>query len=121
MRCLPGLCVLVVLFSNAYKDDPEDSIEKGKRAIEKRDYENAIRHLTEAIKQDANNDEAYYARAFAYYSRKEYDKAIADYTEVVRRKKRLQACNRRLHGSHQFEERDPSILQQPRHRLSEDG
>jgi Flp pilus assembly protein TadD len=84
MRCFSGLCVLVALFSCGCKDAAEDWVEKGKRAIEKKDYPTAIRHFGEAITRDAKNEEAFYERGFAYYCTKEYDKAVADYDEAIR-------------------------------------
>jgi Flp pilus assembly protein TadD len=89
MRCFTGLCVLVVLFSYGCKDASEESVEKGKKAIEKKDYATAIKHLGDAITLNAKNERAFYERGFAYFCMKEYDKAIADYEEAIRLKPRL--------------------------------
>jgi Tfp pilus assembly protein PilF len=74
----------VALITCGCMTGPEDSVAKGKSAIEKKQFETAVKHLTDAIIADPKNEEAYYERAFAYYSMKKFDKAIADYDAVIR-------------------------------------
>jgi tetratricopeptide (TPR) repeat protein len=76
--------IIVLFLSTGCKDAPADSLDKGKKAIERKDYKAAVTHLTQAIAEDPKNAEAYYARAWAYFNQKQYDKAIADYNEVIR-------------------------------------
>jgi tetratricopeptide (TPR) repeat protein len=78
------LFIAVVVVLSGCTDSPVDNVEKGRSAIERKDYNAAIAHLTQAIADDPRNEEAYYSRAFAYFSKKEYDKAIIDYTEAIR-------------------------------------
>jgi Tfp pilus assembly protein PilF len=84
MRCISGLCVVLALLSCGCKDAAQDRIEKGKAAIEKKDYATAIRHLNEAITLAPQKEEAFFERGFAYECMKDYDKAIADYDEAIR-------------------------------------
>jgi len=84
MRYPTKLFILLVFLLSGCGDTGTESFEKGKEAIERKDYNAAITHLTRAIAANPKNEEAYYARAFAYFNKKEYDKAIADYTQVIR-------------------------------------
>ena len=45
--------------------------------------ERLIVELTEAIRRDPKNGQAYLSRGQAYIQRKEYQKAVADYVEVI--------------------------------------
>ena len=44
----------------------------------------AIKGCTELIRQNPRNANAYYNRGLAWKSKKEYDKALADYAEAIR-------------------------------------
>ena len=57
---------------------------KGKAWVEKGDFDAAIAELTESIRLDPKDANAYCGRGFAYGSRGELDKAIADLTEAIR-------------------------------------
>jgi len=59
---------------------------RGKAAVEFGDYESAVRELTEAIRLDPDGSADYYfyrAQAYCYY-KKDYDMAVADYTEALK-------------------------------------
>jgi Tfp pilus assembly protein PilF len=45
------------------------ALERGRQALEAKEYDQAIQALDEAIGADAQNAEAYYLRASAYYGR----------------------------------------------------
>ena len=49
-----------------------------------RQYEEAIKHYTEAIKLKPDLDEAYNNRRNAYYEKEELDKAISDYNTAIK-------------------------------------
>jgi tetratricopeptide (TPR) repeat protein len=58
-----------------------------KRAIlsyEKKEYSKAIDDMTEAIRLDPKNVDAYNDRARAWFDMKQYDKAMADFDEALR-------------------------------------
>ncbi|MDR1285172.1 MAG: tetratricopeptide repeat protein [Campylobacteraceae bacterium] len=46
----------------------------------------AARYFSIALKENPNNEEAYEKRALAYYREKEYDKAVEDYTQIIKLK-----------------------------------
>jgi tetratricopeptide (TPR) repeat protein len=57
---------------------------EGQILYEKGELDSTIDACTKAIQANANNPVAYFYRARAYNDKREYDKAIADYTEVLR-------------------------------------
>lgn len=60
---------------------------RGLAFFDKRDYDKAIAHYTEAIRLDPKNAETYCDRGDIYLLQKgDYDSAIADYTEAIRLK-----------------------------------
>lgn len=48
-----------------------------------KNYKEAIKKFTEAIKLNPNNADAYFQRGKAYYDLKNYKKAISDYTRAI--------------------------------------
>ena len=62
----------------------EESYHRGRECLDKKDWDQAINHYTEAIRLDPNYAAAYHNRGAAWNAKAEYDKAIADYTEAIR-------------------------------------
>jgi tetratricopeptide (TPR) repeat protein len=60
------------------------------------DYETAITRWTSALQLDPKNSQGYLARAALYESTGKWDKAVADYTENLRRPAASSAMYRRL-------------------------
>ena len=48
------------------------------------DNDNAIADLTQTIRLDSNNKDAYYRRGLTYLEKGDYDRAIADFTQTIR-------------------------------------
>ena len=57
---------------------------RGYAYYDKKQYDEAIKDYTEAIRLDPNYAWAYNNRGNVYYSKKDYDRAIADYDEALR-------------------------------------
>ena len=51
---------------------------------DKKEYDNAIKDLTEAIRLKPDSSESYNSRGNAWVCKQEHDKAVADYTEAIR-------------------------------------
>jgi Zn-dependent protease/tetratricopeptide (TPR) repeat protein len=66
--------------------DAQAAYERGGVYVEKRDYDNAIKEFSEAIRLEPEYVKAYIYRGRAYYEKKACDKAICDYTEAIRLK-----------------------------------
>jgi tetratricopeptide (TPR) repeat protein len=47
-----------------------------------RDYNKEIAESTQALSRNPNDAEAYFNRGYAYFKKKDYDRAIADYKKV---------------------------------------
>jgi tetratricopeptide (TPR) repeat protein len=62
----------------------ENDYKKGVEALDKQDYDQAIRRLTKVVENDPKNADAWNARGFAYQQKKEFDKAIGDFNQAVR-------------------------------------
>jgi tetratricopeptide (TPR) repeat protein len=75
---LSGLLRGLLLVLTALTDSDNESFNKGKEALEKNDAKQAIVHLTQAIRKDPKNAEAYCLRGQAYYHESEYEKAESD-------------------------------------------
>src|SRR2546430_238591 len=82
----PGWILLTLLaVFPAHAHGQDDRLKQGKEALAKKDYDAAIAHFTEAIRQDPKNAEAYARRAAARAeARKDHDATIADATEALR-------------------------------------
>lgn len=61
-----------------------DNLNLGGAALQKGDNDLAISYLSEAIRQEPENDMAYRDRAVAHANKGDLDKAIADFTEAIR-------------------------------------
>src|SRR6266849_10032829 len=62
----------------------DDDFEKGREAIDKQDYDEAITRFTAVIQNEPQNASAYIHRGYAYLLKKKLDKAIEDLTESIR-------------------------------------
>jgi tetratricopeptide (TPR) repeat protein len=68
-----------------FDDSAEESFRKGKVALEKRQYQEAVTQFSEAIRLDSTNPEAFYYRGKARsYIGGQEAKVMADFTEAVR-------------------------------------
>ena len=48
------------------------------------DLDDAIKHLTKAVRVNQNSTGAFYIRGIAYYKKNDLDRAISDYTQAIR-------------------------------------
>lgn len=85
MNTAPVCCILIfgLLPPPLCNASAQDSLKKGKEALEKLDAKGAITHLTEAIRKDPKNTEAYYHRGKAYRSDTQFDKALVDFNVAI--------------------------------------
>src|SRR5207244_2715142 len=83
---LPYLLITAMLTTvtcfGAMADLTEGSIAEARKAMARGDTESALRSAMRAIEIGPKNAESYEIRALVYDERREYDKAIADYTRV---------------------------------------
>ena len=88
MRVLRGVGLLALLVSMlgcaTREQRSEDAFQRGSAAMDRKDWDAAIKEFTEAIRLDSQDDGAYNNRGFAYAEKREYAKAIADYKEAIR-------------------------------------
>jgi tetratricopeptide (TPR) repeat protein len=71
-------------YNSAMRLDPKrTSLCRGLIHATKKEYDNAISQLTEAIRLDANDVLAYNSRGNAYSAKGDHDNAIADYTKAI--------------------------------------
>jgi tetratricopeptide (TPR) repeat protein len=66
------------------KKNAEKAFKQGISLYAKKDYDNAIIKLTEAINLDQNHSRAYIIRAESYNAIQQYDQAINDCTEAIK-------------------------------------
>src|SRR5688572_7841599 len=59
-------------------------VERGFKALDKKDYDTAIACFTEAIRLEPQDPFVHRFRGCAYLEKQEYDKAIADFSESIR-------------------------------------
>ena len=79
--------LLLGLFASApaaIKRDPADVLKESQEAFEKRDFDRAIKLLTQAIDANPKLAPAIVLRGFAYAAKEEYEKAVADYSEALK-------------------------------------
>lgn len=96
---------LLLAATTAAADPAAESLKKGKAALEAGKAEDAIRHLTDAIRADPRNAEAYFHRGRANESAGRWDEALADFSEAIR----LDPKSTRAHlerGKHHLARRD---------------
>ena len=78
-------CALVFMATAACSKDPAVSaFERGRDYSEQRDLMKAIEEYDEAIKHDPQYWDAYYFRGWAHFDLGQHEKAIEDFTEVIR-------------------------------------
>jgi len=75
LMALSAVCV--------YGQTAKDANRRGMDALDKKDYNSAIKEFTEAIRLDPNNAILYLKRGEAYYWKEDYDSAITDYTHAT--------------------------------------
>lgn len=68
----------------AIKRDPAELLKQSQEAFEKRDFDSAIKLLTQAIEANPKLAPAIVLRGFAHAAKEDYDKAVADYTEALK-------------------------------------
>jgi tetratricopeptide (TPR) repeat protein len=68
----------------AIKRDPAEVLKASQEAFERKDFDGAIKLLTEAISGNPKLAPAIVLRGFAYAAKEEYEKAVADYTEALK-------------------------------------
>lgn len=76
-----------IYYATVLKRDPSAAYAYMLRGVAwrlKRDYENALRDFTEAIRLEPDAHIAYQARAAVYHQMQEYEKALADISEAIR-------------------------------------
>jgi tetratricopeptide (TPR) repeat protein len=88
MRLVRRLGFVLILLSAAgcaSKEEKSDAaLERGNRALDRKDFDTAIAEYTEAIRLDPKSDAAFHNRATAYADKHEYAKAVADFNEAIR-------------------------------------
>jgi tetratricopeptide (TPR) repeat protein len=77
LKCVGSVMVLLAMVTAGCASSPKKLYKKG-------DMDSVIDVCAKAIQANANDTVAYFYRAHAYADKREYDKAIADYTEVLR-------------------------------------
>lgn len=68
----------------AIKRDPAEILKASQEAFEKRDFDGAIKLLTQAIEGNPKLAPAIVLRGFAHAAKEEYAKAVEDYTEALK-------------------------------------
>src|SRR5215470_1039682 len=74
----------ILFHSSPGQESASEHVKKGKQAIERGEFDQALEHLESAIRLDPKNAEAYSLRAKIRELGSEYDQAISDLTEVIR-------------------------------------
>ncbi|GHS89546.1 hypothetical protein FACS189487_09970 [Campylobacterota bacterium] len=93
MRIILALLTIAVFaWADAYID--------GLAAMDRDDYQTAVRHFTEAIKIDPNSAMAYRERGISYHRLGDYTKAIADCTQFIELDPSARAYNDRSYLYH---------------------
>jgi tetratricopeptide (TPR) repeat protein len=83
-RLSAALAVGLAIPALAQSDAARECLKKGKEALEAFQYRDAIRHLTDAVRLNPKDAEAYLLRGRAYDSEFEPEQAIPDFTEAIR-------------------------------------
>jgi tetratricopeptide (TPR) repeat protein len=78
------LLALIFTAPAAIKRDPADLLKESQEAFEKRDFDLAIKLLTQAIEANPKLTPAIVLRGFAHAAKDEYEKAVADYSEALK-------------------------------------
>jgi tetratricopeptide (TPR) repeat protein len=85
----------IALFNEAIKRDQVTGkriadiySSKAQNCIDQRDYDGAVGYLNNAIGFDSENAEYYNRRGTAYFARQDYDRALVDLNEAIRREQK---------------------------------
>ena len=68
----------------AIKRDPAEVLQASQEAFERRDFDSAIKLLTQAIEANPKLAPAIVLRGFAYAAKEQYGKAVEDYTAAIK-------------------------------------
>jgi tetratricopeptide (TPR) repeat protein/predicted Ser/Thr protein kinase len=83
--CLAAVLVMVVILALGSLGHPGGAaLQRGREALDKNDYETAVRELTEAIEREPTSAAAFAYRGDAYRRLRELEKSDADLTEAIR-------------------------------------
>jgi tetratricopeptide (TPR) repeat protein len=86
-----GGLFLGLYYANQGKPDPAEeakkNAERGLAALKEKDYAEAVKHLTAAIRYDPNDAALLHSRGLAHAGRGDYEKAIDDYNNAIRLKR----------------------------------
>lgn len=69
------------ILGNCFADEQSDLLAKAESAVGKRDYNLAITYFDKLIL--LGDTDAYASRGFMYFQKKEYDKALSDYSKLI--------------------------------------
>ena len=67
----------------AQSSEAKEAFDRGRAAENAKNYDQAIKEYTEAIRLDSNYASAYYNRGLAYFNKKDYDRAITDSSQAI--------------------------------------
>jgi tetratricopeptide (TPR) repeat protein len=81
-RCY--LPLLLLMLSSFLARAADDDLAQGRQALEKRDYDAAIRRFDAVLKSQPENGAAYYERGRAHLGKVDLDLAIRDFSEALR-------------------------------------
>src|SRR5262245_59966390 len=76
--------MLGLLLAPSSDDAAQESLKKGKEVLENFKAKEAITHLTEAIRREPKNAEAYYHRGRAYDLARQLEEALSDFNDAIR-------------------------------------
>ncbi len=74
---------LFVQVQKSFAQTPNELLVRAKASIEKKDYEPAVKDLTELVRLEPGNSEAFATRAHALVMLGNYDGAIADSSRAI--------------------------------------
>ncbi len=82
-------CLILVFAADSYGQKPGskkqyDYMVSGMKAFDLGNYEEAIRDFTRLLKNEIDNERAYYNRGLAYLYTRRYEEAADDFDEVIR-------------------------------------
>ena len=85
MKAIPFTCVLVaacVFAGRSFAVD--DNFDKGREALDKKDYDTALARFSMVIQTDPQNAAAFVKRGYAYLQKLQLNHAIEDLSEAIR-------------------------------------
>lgn len=84
MMLVAGVYVFLAQAARQGAGDAAAHIEQGTASFSKNQFDEAVRHFSEAVRIDPNNVKAYNNRGVAYSKMGRYDQAIADFNKALR-------------------------------------